>query len=281
MSHRNWICTLNNPDVKPEGFLRDLHSLAGATYTCGQLEKGAEGTLHLQFFMNFSQKARHTKISKIVPRVHCEPVVVNNGADTYCMKEDTRVEGPWEFGIRPLRRNSKVDWELIKESAKANKLDDIPGQIYVCHYSKLKAIAKDHMTFPPDTDHTKGVWIYGPSGCGKSRSARKEYPNAYPKLCNKWWDGYQGQKAVIMDDIGPDHECLGQQLKIWTDHYSCLLETKGGGLPSEFEWFVVTSQYKIEEIFKDERTQEALLRRFKVIHKLDETLCLGKRQPLN
>jgi len=41
---------------------------------------------------------------------HFEPVKVNNGADDYCMKEDTRVEGPWEFGTRPVKRNSKTDW---------------------------------------------------------------------------------------------------------------------------------------------------------------------------
>lgn len=278
MSQRNWLCTRNNPDSSQE-YLKEIHEKTGATYTCGQLERGLGGTLHLQFFMNFAQKARITKITKVDPKVHCEPVVVNNGADTYCMKEDTRVEGPWEFGTRPLKRNSKVDWDLIKASAKANQLDEIPGQIYVCHYQKLKAIAKDHMTFPPDTEHTKGIWIYGPSGVGKSRSARQQYPGSYPKLCNKWWDGYQGQKTVIMDDIGLEHECLGQQLKIWSDHYSCLLETKGGGLPANFDWFIVTSQYKIEEIFKEEKTQEALLRRFKVHHLLDKSLCLGKRTP--
>lgn len=280
MTQRNWLCTLNNP-ISGEDTLRSIHEQTGATYTCGQLERGESGTLHLQFFLNFIQKARLTKITKVNPKIHCEPVLVNNGADTYCMKDDTRVEGPWEFGVRPLKRNSKVDWDLIKAQAKANQLEDIPGQIYVTHYPKLKAIAKDHMAFPPDTDHTKGIWIHGVSGVGKSRMARKQYPGAYPKLCNKWWDGYQGQKAVIMDDIGLDHACLGQQLKIWADHYSCLLETKGGGLPAEFDWFIVTSQYTIEDIWQDEATRDALNRRFKVHHLLDQSLSLGKRAPLN
>ena len=97
MSQRNWLCTRNNPDSHEE-YLRGIHEKTGATYTCGQLERGLGGTLHLQFFLNFTQKARITKITKVDPKVHCEPVVVNNGADTYCMKEDTRVEGPWEFG---------------------------------------------------------------------------------------------------------------------------------------------------------------------------------------
>lgn len=33
-----------------------------------------------------------------------------------------------------------------------------------------------------------------------------------------------------MDDIGKDHKCLGQQLKIWSDRYGCILETKGGAV---------------------------------------------------
>jgi hypothetical protein len=40
-------------------------------------------------------------------------VKVNNGAHTYCMKEDTRVAGPWEFGIKPVQRNNKTDWEAV------------------------------------------------------------------------------------------------------------------------------------------------------------------------
>lgn len=68
-----------------------------------------------------------------------------------------------------------------------------------------------------------------------------------------------------MDDLGTEHECLGQQLKIWSDHYPCILETKGGAMPSLFDWIIVTSQYSIEMIFKEGKTQDALNRRFKVI----------------
>jgi len=46
-------------------------------------------------------------MKKLDSKVHWEPIKVNNGADEYCMKEDTRVEGPWEFGIKPAKRNVK------------------------------------------------------------------------------------------------------------------------------------------------------------------------------
>ncbi len=131
-------------------------------------------------------------MKKLDQRVHWEPVRVNNGADAYCMKEDTRQEGPWEFGVRPVKRNSKADWEKVFEEAKSGNFDAIPADIRVKHYGNLQRIAKDHINVN-DSDDVRGVWIWGPAGIGKSRKARETYPDFYPKLCNKWWDGYQGQ----------------------------------------------------------------------------------------
>lgn len=258
---RTWICTLNNPLLS----LEEIHVLTKAQYTVGQLEKGLNGTPHLQFVQNFENSIRLAHYKKTLPVAHCEPCYSEDASKKYVMKEDTRVDGPWEYGKKLIQRNSKKDWEQIFLSAKRGRMEDIPADIRVRCYSQLKKIEKDHLEIT-DSDHLRGVWIYGPSGVGKSRWARQEYPGHYPKLCNKWWDGYQGQKNVIMDDIGLEHKILGQQLKIWADRYGCVLETKGGALTSKYDNFVVTSQYSIEEIFGDDpKTVEALKRRFKVV----------------
>jgi len=78
-----------------------------AKYVCGQLEKGEEGTPHIQFFVNCKKPTRISALKKICNKAHFEEVKINNGAHDYCMKEETRVEGPWEFGTKPLQRNSK------------------------------------------------------------------------------------------------------------------------------------------------------------------------------
>ena len=260
---RTWLCTLNNPG---QISLESIHTNLLAVYTVGQLEKGENGTLHFQFYQNFKNPTRLAHYKKLLPEAHCEPVLVDNGADKYCMKEDTRVEGPWEYGQKPLQRNSKKDWDSIYEKAKSGEIESIPADIRVRCYSQLKKIEKDHIHVK-DADDVRGIWIWGESGYGKSRMARRDYPNAYPKLCNKWWDGYQNQEHVIMDDIGLEHKVLGQQLKIWSDRYGCILENKGGAMSSNYKKFVVTSQYSIEQIFvDDQKTIEALRRRFKVIH---------------
>lgn len=209
---------------------------------------GASGTPHFQFYIWFKSPVRISFLQKRIKGGHFEKVTEDNGASSYCLKEDTRVLGPWEFGEKPVRRNTKADWDAVRTLACAGELDKIPADIYIKHYRSLKQIEKDNITIVDKSD-LRGVWIWGEAGVGKSRRARQDYPDHYPKLCNKWWDGYQGQKHVIMDDLAPEHKVLAQQLKIWADRYGVILETKGGAVTDKYEKFVITSQYSPEEVF--------------------------------
>lgn len=47
MKSRNFLMTLNNPKIGTEEYLSAIHDKLKAVYTCGQLEKGAEGTPHI------------------------------------------------------------------------------------------------------------------------------------------------------------------------------------------------------------------------------------------
>lgn len=94
--------------------MEQFHRVSKAVYTVGQLEKGAEGTPHIQFFCNFKDAKKLGGLKKVDNKCHFEMVKINNGADNYCMKEDTRLEGPFEYGIKPVKRNSKTDWEEVK-----------------------------------------------------------------------------------------------------------------------------------------------------------------------
>lgn len=124
---RKWFGTLNNPENPDEvaKYLEHILTHGKAKYVCGQLERGEEGTLHLQYAVWFKTCMRLAALKKICPRTHWE-AMRNEDAFDYCMKEDTRVDGPWEFGERPIRRNSKVDWARVKQHAKAGEFDKVP-----------------------------------------------------------------------------------------------------------------------------------------------------------
>lgn len=76
-------------------------------------------------------------MKKICNRTHWECIRNDKRSYEYCMKEETRLDGPWEFGTKPLVRSSKKDWEEIKEHAKSGNFEKIPADVYVQHYKSL------------------------------------------------------------------------------------------------------------------------------------------------
>jgi len=155
----------------------------------------------------------------------------------------------------------------MKAAAKEGDLDAIESEYFIKYYNTFKNIAKDYQPRPDDLEEDKiGLWYWGATGAGKSRAAYDEFPDAYRKIANnKWWDGYQGEDAVILDDLDKKHEYMGYHLKIWADRYAFIAETKGSSRMIRPKRLVVTSNYHPNMIWTDETTLGPILRRFKVV----------------
>lgn len=261
--YRGYCFTWNNPEPQVQVQLREKN--------CRYIVFGHEtapttGTCHLQGYVYFWNPRSPRSVAEEFKGAHIE---VARGSPErnreYCTKSG-KFE---EYGTLPMSNaekgaQEKSRWEDIWEKARQGLYMDIPPAIRVTHYPKLKQITLDYQQQqpPPDLDHVTGIFYYGPSGVGKSRAARQRYPGAYIKNLNKWFDGYLDQQYVIMDDLDPEAaDRLTSHLKIWCDHYAFTAETKGGSRFIRPKWFVITSQYRLEDLFTKSQAYEAMKRR--------------------
>lgn len=266
---RNWCFTLNNYAAMELDKIEDYHKGHPETYIIYGKETGDEGTPHLQGYIHLITPQAMSYIKKIVPRAHIEKCKGSPAENiAYCQKDKDFTE----FGAKPMtqqEKNKKKQAQLL-EYAKAGDIskiqEEFPGQ-YLQQYRNIHQIATDNMVKPPDLEAPCGVWITGQTGCGKTTKARTEYGTYYSKPCNKWWDGYQNEDCVIIEDMAPNHSKLSYHLKLWADKWSFLGEIKGGTRQLRPKRVIVTSQYSIFEVFKEEGAKEveAIERRFEVI----------------
>jgi hypothetical protein len=168
---------------------------------------------------------------------------------------------PHQKGVGEKRR-----WQNAWEQAEIGNFGEIDAQIRIQCYGTLKKIHHDNLlsTVIPTMDNLEHEWYCGEAGTGKSRKARDENPDAYLKMCNKWWDGYIGEEVVLIEDFDKRHECLVHHLKIWGDRYAFIGEAKGSSMKIRPRKIIVTSNRHPNEIWTDQADLEPILRRFKV-----------------
>lgn len=256
-------------------------------YCVFQLEAGEEdGRHHFQGFLELNCQRTFRWFRNEFPlgdgTAHLSSARVPAAAANYCMKEDTRVEGPWEYGTRGgqgsgavvgANRKRKSDAiaelkeikEKVKEGATMREIaEEYPGQ-FVRNY---RGLVKYHEMFTPMEGIKENLNVslfYGRTGTGKSRWARdifrgQEY---YVKPSGPWFDGYDGQENVIFDDYaagwGMHLVDLLRCLDLYNDHR---VPPKGSFTPWRASHIIFTTnilpRYWFEWGDEDEEEAEAV-----------------------
>jgi len=122
----------------------------------------------------------------------------------------------------------------------------------------------------PRNFKTEVIWIFGPTGSGKSRHAWTIAPNAYEKSNNKWWDGYNHEEDVIMDDLDLTQFNMKEILKLF-DRYPYRLEIKGSSCQFTSKRIIVTHKDPPEKAFEHHRDKKEILRRIDEIIEFENT----------
>lgn len=106
-----WICTI------PRGEWESPEELpVGVQFVCGQVERGEEtGYEHWQVLVCFESNKRLSGVKRWFGSegIHAE-LAKSQAAREYCQKEDTAIANTrFTFGEFPVRRNSKLDWDIV------------------------------------------------------------------------------------------------------------------------------------------------------------------------
>nr|WAE42487.1 MAG: replication associated protein [Cressdnaviricota sp.] len=264
MQGANWCYTLNNYTDDHETKLRGI--LGVKYHVCGR-EVGEAGTPHLQGYLELTTRMRMGAVKELIgiPEIHLElrKARAYQAAD-YCKKDGDFYEVGTE-PPRPKKVDNKIRWrEVLDKCIAGDWVWMVEHEPYLWLMNEKRM--RSHYKCSKSIDVLSNEWIYGPTGSGKSRDARTRYPDAYIKdASNHWWDGYNGEDVVIIEDFDKYHVKQGYYLKIWADHYAFPAQIKGGQMMCRPSKIIVTSNYSPREIWEDNSTVGPIERRFALI----------------
>jgi len=188
----------------------------------------------------------------------------------YCSK----LNDFWTYGELP-KQGQRTDWEQVRSHLQAGL--DIPSaiesqpQLLPC----IRSLERfQQLTLRPLNRDVTVIILIGDAGTGKSRWAYDNYPDLYSKPEGHWFDGYTGQKTLLLDDYYGDVP-YSQFLKL-LDRYPLSVPIKGGFLYAQWNTVIITSNRHPEHWYMQGYT-DALKRR---VSKLDKNYNNGNEKGL-
>lgn len=205
------------------------------------------------------------KKTKIYGRVLNRDLFIRDDAKGYISSKLNSVKGPTQ------RQTDEEVFNQYEEQIRTLDWDNIPAYFSFKHGNKIVSYS-EHLNKQEVVEmhpHCGLIFNCGPPGTGKTSLAKdfaeQLYEHYYMKPLNKWWDGYQGEKVVIIDDVTPEFFLQFQnELKLWTDRNAFHAEVKGSTKYINPEWVIITSNYLLPELTcaaQYRYYREAMLRR--------------------
>lgn len=279
--HRGWVATIWNVENTREFYQSVIDDPSNpVTYIAYGLETCPEtGRPHHQAFF-YTKTQRRTsdlglkKLGSMWGPKHCYIRIMRGNFTqnkAYCEKAGQYTE----VGVKPAM-GRRVDLDETKDLILSGethvtdilKEDPMRYHMYGRTLEKLQAIANADAT---RTTRTRGWWLYGESGAGKSYAAHTSYdPSTHYRFQNDngWWDHYNGQEIVIIDDFRPEQIKFSYLLQLM-DETPGLFVKRRGMAPAPFvaKHVIITCTRDSYECFEgiDEDIRQ-LVRRIETIH---------------
>jgi len=259
--HRRVCMTLNNStDVELADFKNIM--VTKCSWAIIAKEVGEEGTPHLQMACIFTSSVRFSTLRNLFPRAHIESMKGKpEHSLAYCSKEDLT---PWIHGELP-EQGKRTDLDDVAEMISAGStLREVAlaHPKVVLKYARGLTVLRSLLASPRDPANPPLVyWFYGTTGTNKTRTAFEWGTATYgdaqvtissdPTLC--WFDGYDGQECVIIDDFRAKGIRFNFLLRL-LDRYPLTVPIKGAFVNWAPKCIIITTPSDIITTFEGRNT---------------------------
>lgn len=224
-------------------------------------------------------KEKNEHGEEVINVKHCNIQSVKSPKDAirYCKKYGqfiTKGVCPFSDCVTTKEKN-----DLLKSKPLSELVEDGDVSIFkIPQLAKAKQIIQNELLQNRKRDERPKVsWFYGPTGSGKTREAvrigEENFKGDY-WLSNQngsWFDGYTGQKCVIIDDIRSNTWDFSQLLRI-TDRYSFRVPVKGSFVPWRPEAIIITAPGTPSEVYSNHSTGETFDGIEQLLRRIDEQI---------
>lgn len=273
---RNWCFTLNNYTEEEENSIKEFAATDECKYLILGKETSADGnTPHLQGYVEVSKKYRLSGLRKScggLSRAHMEARKGSaNQASEYCKKEGNFQE----FGsISSTRQGRRNDLEEIQHGIENGQTD---LEIAYSNFSKWIMYRRSFSKYRRLVRYTPRTWksvvvvLWGDTGVGKTRFVFDQCGEDPPWVHggDKWFDGYEGHRAVLLDDFDGTQLEFRFLLRL-LDRYPMQVPVKGAFVNWCPRKIYITSNVKPEGWYNQqcEQSHNALMRRLDIINEI-------------
>jgi hypothetical protein len=242
MTARGFVITDFGIDAWTDERVSAVIGTFGIRYVVFQIEIApTTGREHVQAYIELTKSVRPSFLKgKIGTRnFHVEARRgTREQARGYCMKEETRVRGPWEFGEWSIGgQGARNDLVVLKRDLDGDAPMLVIASNHFGLFLKYRKSIEAYMNLrvEPRSWRTELHILWGTSGSGKSwdaAHAAREGESIYrlrrpvQQGGSLWWDGYTGQEVLIVDEFS-GWIPFGVLLTL-ADEYPLSVEVKGG-----------------------------------------------------
>lgn len=286
-AHRTLVFTWNNPTYE---ILTTCFGLL-VKYVICQLEMGNEGTPHYQGYAVFSRPVKYEQAARELGlpegQAHFEGARgTPEDNRRYCTKAGA-LEAPIEFGdINEVGQGKRSD--LKAAAATAMDVTVPVCDMYLQHPTVTMRYSKgmDKLRDAAEKKALEGQVLlskrrkvkchvyWGPAGSGKTTKAL-QHSDLYILPSSEqgstiWFDGYMGQKNILIEDFTPNCVSIKSMLNI-CDGAPMRFPIKGGFILPAWTRVYITSNYHPQAWYTqiEPESQAALSRRLTRIEKVD------------